>query len=125
MPSLILVRGVPGSGKSTFSKNLVDFVHYETDMWMVDEVGEYKFSPSRLKECHNFCQTATRAALMGGNNVVVSNTFIKKWEMAPYFEMAKELGVAVTVVRMENSFENVHGVPAATVKRMKMNIEDL
>lgn len=40
---IILVRGLPGSGKSTVAHYFVgfDFFHYETDQfWMVD--GEYK-----------------------------------------------------------------------------------
>ena len=45
--NLYLVRGVPGSGKSTFAKQLGG-THFETDTYfMVD--GEYKFDPSNSK----------------------------------------------------------------------------
>ena len=41
MKTLYIVRGVPGSGKSTFAKTLGG-THFETDNYfMID--GEYKF----------------------------------------------------------------------------------
>ena len=44
---LYLLRGVPGSGKSTVAQN-IGGTHFETDKYfMVD--GEYKFDPTKLK----------------------------------------------------------------------------
>ena len=51
---LILVRGIPGSGKSTFAKSLGG-THFETDkFFMVD--GEYKFDGTKIKEAHKWCK---------------------------------------------------------------------
>jgi adenylate kinase family enzyme len=48
---IYLVRGIPGSGKSTFAKSLGG-THFETDQFfMVD--GKYNFDGSKLKEAHN------------------------------------------------------------------------
>jgi adenylate kinase family enzyme len=46
---LYCVRGVAGSGKSTFAKTLVkkDYCHKEADMFFVDREGNYKFEPQR------------------------------------------------------------------------------
>ncbi len=52
---LYIVRGIPGSGKSTFAKQLVgaDFLVCEADKYfMVD--GEYKFDATKLKQAHDF-----------------------------------------------------------------------
>jgi len=48
MSYLVIIRGLPGSGKSTFAKKFVEkgFKHYEADMWMVDKDGNYSFDPS-------------------------------------------------------------------------------
>jgi tRNA uridine 5-carbamoylmethylation protein Kti12 len=45
MKTLILLRGLPGSGKTTLAKSLVtkDYCHKEADMYFVDEFGNYKF----------------------------------------------------------------------------------
>jgi uridine kinase len=57
MSNLILVRGAPGSGKSTFVKNYMKdltrrFAHYEADMYFIDKDGEYRFDGSKIKRAH-------------------------------------------------------------------------
>ena len=55
MKKLYIVRGLPGSGKSTFAEALVgsDFLVCEADKYfMVD--GEYKFDGSKLKDAHEW-----------------------------------------------------------------------
>ena len=49
MKNLYLLRGLPGSGKSTLSTQLGGS-HFETDKYFVGENGEYNFDPSKLKE---------------------------------------------------------------------------
>lgn len=125
---LVLVRGVSGSGKSTFAQELVesnpDICHYEADMWMVDQEGNYLFNPKMLSVVHGECQRHTKKSLEEGKIVVVSNTFTQVWEMKPYIEMAEELGVVVIINRMTGSYKNVHGVPDHVVKVMEDRFED-
>jgi len=51
---LILLRGLPGSGKSTFA-NLLGGIHVEADQYFIQD-GEYKFDASKLKQAHNWCK---------------------------------------------------------------------
>jgi predicted kinase len=129
MKTLYIVRGVPGSGKSTFAKTLGG-THFETDNYfMID--GEYKFDFTKIKEAHNWCQSEVSNAMLlnyttGINEkIVVSNTFTQEWEMEPYFEMAKEWGYTVFTVVVENRHggENQHGVPEDKLEIMRNRFE--
>ena len=129
MKKLFLVRGISGSGKTTFAKELGG-VHFETDNYfMVD--SEYKFDGTKLKEAHQWCQNEVNYAMILNHTakindkIVVSNTFTQEWEMKPYFEMAKEWGYTVFSIIVENRHGGVneHGVPEDKLKMMKNRFE--
>lgn len=120
MASLTLIRGLPGSGKSTIAKRMQtsNTVHLEADMYFMLD-SEYKFDPSKLSDAHNWCQKMTSQALREGSDVIVSNTFTTAWELKFYFDLAKQFGLVPTVIVAQNQFANVHGVPAEALKRMR------
>jgi predicted kinase len=117
-PKLILVRGLPGSGKSTFAKSLIGFNSFEADQYFYKD-GVYKFDINYLCEAHERCQVLTDEYLEAGQNVVVSNTFTTKRELVVYFEIAKKHGIIPSVVLMQNTWGSIHGVPAETLQKMK------
>jgi predicted kinase len=133
MKILTLLRGLPGSGKSTFALNLVgsDFLVCEADKYfMVD--GEYKFDGSKLKEAHESCRTMVETYMKDSlvndqfyREIVVSNTFTQEWEMQPYYDLAKQYGYMVFTIIVENRHggENQHGVPSEAIQRMKDRFE--
>lgn len=124
MKTLYLVRGIPGSGKSTFARSLGFKHHFEADMFFLDERGNYKFDASKIKKAHEWCQSKFLAALSSGENIVVSNTFIRKWEMEFYKQKAEEFGYKVIVKTMTGNYENIHGVPSWKIEQMKNNFEE-
>lgn len=116
---LVLIRGIPGSGKSTMAKTeYADHVHYEADQYFIRD-GVYRFNPKKLKEAHERCRELTLKSLQNGDKVVVSNTFTRVWEMQPYLDM----GFPVKVVTATGNYENVHNVPKEAVERMKLRFE--
>ena len=126
---LFIVRGLPGSGKSTFSKTLGG-THFETDnFFMVD--GEYKFDVTKLKAAHEWCQNSVNTAMILNittdlnNTIVVSNTFTQEWEMKPYFDMAETYGYRVFSLIVENRHGGVnqHEVPEDKLEIMKNRFE--
>jgi predicted kinase len=122
--TLILVRGLPGSGKSTYAASLGGYRHLEADMFFERSDGSYHFDPAKLAQAHAWCQGAVRHELRQGADVVVSNTFTQRWEMQPYLDMAQELNVPVKVVVMNGRFKNVHNVPEQAIERMRARWED-
>ena len=122
MSKMILVRGLPGSGKSTIAKSFIGFKHFEADMyWMVD--GEYKFDRYKLKNAHDWCHDMTLACLQNNEDVVVSNTFTTKKEMEVYFSMAKVFGIVPQVILCQAQYGNIHDVPEETLAKMKARFQ--
>ena len=115
---LFIIRGLPGSGKTTFAEKLKadgivsDVV--EADHFMTDQNGNYKFDAKMLERCHQECQMWTKYYLDLGRDVAVANTFTRKWEILPYIKM----GYDYTIVEMTGSFPNVHGVPKNVIETM-------
>ena len=102
---LILVRGVPGSGKSTFAAKIFPGTfHVENDMFHVKD-GEYRFDFNRQKDAVLWCMDMCETALRNGMDVVVSNTFTKRRYIMAYVKLAAKYGADVSVYRMTGSFK--------------------
>jgi predicted kinase len=129
---LILLRGIPGSGKTTLAKILLQIrVTDEPEVLSADdffenENGEYNFDASKLKEAHNYCQFRCSERMRQQKaKIIVANTFTQEWEMEIYYEMAKRYNYRVHTLIVENRHgsENIHDVPAEKIKQMKKRFE--
>jgi len=126
MKQLILLRGLPGSGKSTVAKLFDKALHFEADMYFLDADGNYQFDASKIKNAHNWCRHSVMDAMKEGHPiVVVSNTFTQEWEMDVYYLLAEELGYRVTSMIVENRHDgkNIHGCPDDKIEQMKTRFE--
>ena len=125
---LLIVRGLPGAGKSTFAARLADclrpqfFTHIETDMYFM-RGGSYKFIPEQLAVAHTWAQRWCRDELTDGDSVIISNTFSRVWEMQPYIDMAKEFSAKLTVIEVQGDHGNIHNVPEESINKMKARWE--
>ena len=127
---LYIVRGLPGSGKTTLAKTLSPIV-VEADQYFTDDKGNYIFDGTRIKSAHEYCKSQTEAWMItegdqvNVSRIAVSNTFTQEWEMEPYFEMAKKYGYKVFTMIVENRHGNksVHDVPEDKVEQMRNRFE--
>lgn len=137
MSKLVLIRGLPGSGKSTHAEFLKDAAlegginieHYEADQYFINADGEYVFDINNLCEAHSECQSKTDASLADGKSVIVSNTFTTIKELKPYFNIAAKYGIIPHVIVMQTNYGSIHDVPDKTLiamkKRFVWNIDSL
>lgn len=123
---LLLIRGLPGSGKTTKAKNyaLKGYHHHETDQEFVDSEGVYRFDPKKLSAYHANCFLRVKDSMEMGANVVVSNTFTRHWEMDPYVKLAERCGYSLRVETATGNYGSVHGVPNCTIEAMRARWED-
>ena len=125
MTKLVIVRGLPGSGKSTYARSL-QMAHYEADQFFELDWGEYKFDIKLIGPAHDWCYGNVVRALRTGHDTVVSNTFTQLWELDKYLAIPLLLdNVKVEVVEMKTQYESVHGIPEASFKRMADRWEEL
>ena len=118
---LIIVRGLPGSGKSTFAELLGTKAICCADDYFVRD-GEYKWTPEKIKDAHQWCQRKCRRFMDARvERIVIANTSTQEWEMKTYYDLAKKHGYMVHSVIVENRHngQNIHNVPEEALERMQ------
>ncbi len=123
-PSLILLRGLPGSGKTTLAIVLSDDGKtpvFSVDDYFTDSNGDYHFNYSEnhlaYKQCQNNAESAMKDRVQ---KIIVDNTFTLEWELEPYFKMAGFHGYRVFVLTVENRHggSNSHGISQEQIEKM-------
>nr|CAD7263662.1 unnamed protein product [Timema shepardi] len=133
---MVLMRGLPGSGKSHLAKLLIkrtvggdyrNFV-FSTDDYFYQSSGKYIFDPSKLPDAHDWNHGRVEFKLRGGvTPVVVDNTNLQAWEMHPYAKLAIKYGYVLEVLEpytpwrfreKELAERNIHGVPQQKIRAM-------
>ncbi|MCK6265142.1 ATP-binding protein [Vibrio sp. ZSDE26] len=116
--TLTLIRGLPGSGKSTLARSM-EATHFEADMFFINENGDYRYDAALISKAHEWCFSEVENAILRGEDVVVSNTFVRRWEIKPYSQLAKKYHITFDVKECCGTFQNIHGVDNKTINIMK------
>lgn len=125
---LILVRGLPSSGKTTFAKMLEESMDHciaiAADDWHYTEDGVYNWKPDNVKTAHQWCHDAVEFHMKHDDNIVVHNTFTTEKEMQPYFKLAEDYDYEVTtlIIEKRHTHKNNHNVPQEVVDNMEKRL---
>ena len=127
MKMVFILRGLPGSGKSSFAAQQEGAVICNADKFhMVD--GVYMYDQGRAAEGHEWCLRGFIEFVISGEEfIVVDNTNTSSLEIAPYYRIARAYGYSVRFYLFECSIvdsikNNVHGVPEDVICRMAMRL---
>lgn len=125
MKFAFIMRGIPGSGKSTVSKELakkgdgnfwihdnvmyfgnqeqktIKSVIHSTDQYHIDLDGKYKFKPENIGYYHQCNKRAFEKSLKAGIEFVIcDNTNTTKYEYGSYVKIAQDAGYIVSIVTL-------------------------
>ncbi|XP_061638211.1 NEDD4-binding protein 2-like 2 [Phyllopteryx taeniolatus] len=128
---LILMRGLPGSGKTTMARELLlsgpSGLILSTDDYFAHN-GGYRYEPGLLGEAHEWNHRRASDAMHDGHSpVIIDNTNLQAWEMKPYVQMALQRGYRVDFCEPNTSWKydpwelekrNKHGVPQEKIAQM-------
>ena len=121
---VFIVRGVPGSGKTTLAKGIAkkyNTKEFEADHYLLNSEGKYEYDKSKLARAHTKCIVQGFKHLQRNNAVVFANTFIHKSDIEFYAKYMKEQGINAEVYIAQPSFagKSLHNVPDEAVEKMR------
>jgi predicted kinase len=120
-------RGLPGSGKSTLASGWKDALICSADDFHMEN-GVYNWKPENAGPAHSWCLRKYLSGLEHAfPSIIVDNTNITIWEMAPYCALALAFDYKLTVFTVGCDVElavarNIHKVPRGTILSMAANM---
>ncbi len=140
---IILTKGLPGSGKSSFIKNELaplckerhlPYIVCSADHLFENEAGEYKFDHKRIGAAHEACYLKFFNVITGEHScpndsvIVIDNTASQNFEISPYIALATLHGDEHLILEfpcdVETSIKrNIHNVPEGAIRAMSKRWE--
>lgn len=135
---MVIMRGLPGSGKSSQAKNIVDMCYtnpnygkfiFSADNFFIDRcTGRYHFNKSKLTNAHQWLQENIKQAVQHEvTPVIIDNTNIELREMETHLKIAVINGYWIEILESTSAWawevsecakKNVHKVPYDVIMNM-------
>ncbi|XP_043479286.1 NEDD4-binding protein 2 [Leptopilina heterotoma] len=133
---MVIVRGLPGSGKTYLARSIAQLADednpaqfiFSTDDYFMKKGRIYDFDLRKLDDAHTFNQKRVLKAVTNGiSPIIVDNTNTQCWEMKPYVIFAVKYGYFLEVLepntRWANNVNeltkrNIHNVPKFTIQKI-------
>lgn len=130
--NLIILRGISGSGKSTFSEEMIkqrkETKVHSTDNFFINQNGEYVFNPKKLGEYHAKNLQKTIESIKNQIwFIIVDNTNLLTPHFNPYISAWKHHNYHVSGVQFiprdvsAHTKDNTHNVPPFAIEQMIKN----
>jgi len=130
---LILMRGLPGSGKSTKAKAIPHARVMSTDDYWIRPDGKYDWNAKLIFDAHRWNQRRVEESMQFWYpTIVVDNTNIRIAHMLPYYDLAREYSYEVDLMWSDTSWawdpeecmkRCTHNVPLESIKKMLEDYE--
>lgn len=131
---LIILRGLPGSGKSDIAKKLVgNGIIHSTDSYLTKN-GRYEFDQENIAKYHHYnLMSSIRSMKKGISPIIIDNTNIVALHCLNYVEQGKMYGYEIVIIEPEAPWafdveelvkRNSHDVPRDTIIDMLQKYEE-
>lgn len=123
MKKILILRGIPGSGKSTFAAQQKGATIVSADDFFLTANGTYEYDRSRIQEAHQDCfKKFLKAVERGDELIIVDNMNAQAWEISPYYMVGTVSGYAVEILNFTTDVQtsaarNIHNVPEKDIER--------
>ena len=135
--SIFVLRGLPGSGKSTISE-ILKLIHKDSLVLSSDDyfwdvgTNSHKFDKDKIQEAHKWNFDRFKKSIeVKVPIIIVDNSNVKLFHYHHYLDYGQRHNYLVTVVTIphndvsdkELTERNIHGVSRETIRRMRKEFE--
>lgn len=120
MTNFVIIRGLPGSGKTTFAKtNFQNYLHYDLDYLFCDINANYRYEEQIRPIAEQLLYQLVSTALCKKESVVLTEVFPTKDSLHLYMELAAYHNLQPTIITLTNSsYDSIHNVPKHVFDRL-------
>jgi len=127
---LTIMRGLPGSGKSTKAQSLGGLVLSTDDFWIRN--GKYRCIPQLLGKAHIWNRQRCSDAMQASTpHIIIDNTNIQPSDYRPYIQLAEQHGYTYQFCSPDTPWatdpiicfqKSIHGCPLPTIQAMAVKL---